>query len=342
MKILRFILFPFSIIYGIITELRNVFFDRQILPSKSFDLPIINVGNLSVGGTGKTPQIEYLIRLLQNQYSVAVVSRGYKRKTKGYLLAGTDATPEQIGDEPFQIHHKFPKVMVAVGERRVEAVEKLFANHKIDGVLLDDAYQHRHITAGFNIVLTAYDNLFTNDFLLPTGNLRECRKQIRRAEVVVVTKCPQNITEEEQARVKNKIRKYFQKDIFFSTIAYHDSVINAGDSISVTQLKDYQVLLVTGIANTDALYAFLSEKKCNFVGLKFSDHHHFSTVDLQRIATQFNQLSGKKNIVLTTEKDFVRLHSLVDVPLYYLPIKTQIINSQKFNSKIIDYVSKEK
>ena len=339
---LRYILFPFSIVYALITEFRNLLYDKKILKSVSFDVPIINVGNLSVGGTGKTPQIEYLIRLLQNDYKIAVISRGYKRKSKGIIIADEQATAEQIGDEPYQIHQKFPNVLVAVGSSRVAVVRKVLAKNDIDVILLDDAFQHRHIKAGLNIILTPFQQLFSNDFVLPAGNLRECRRQAKHADIVLVTKSPDDINLKQKEPVIQSLRKYFEKTIFFASIDYQDEILSDKNAISLLKLKDYDVLLITGIANPKPLYSFLSEKNINFVSLKYGDHHSFSATDIQQINKQYQQLQSNDKIVLTTEKDYVRLRHLVNLPLYYLPISTKVFENEMFNNKILDYVRKDK
>jgi len=317
-------------------------YDKGWVVSQKFEEPIINVGNLSMGGTGKTPQIEYLIRLLKNQYKIAFISRGYKRKTNGFVVADQQASVGNIGDEAFQIHQKFPEVYVAVGEKRVPAIRKVLVNFKPDVILLDDAYQHRAVSAGLNIVVSAYDNLFVQDFVLPTGNLRECKKQVKRADIVLVSKCPSHINEKNKAKIKQKIRKYFFKDIFFTMIDYDDSITNKQIEISVSDLSQYKILLITGIANPTPLFTFLSEKNCIFESLKFGDHHNFSKADISLITNRFERLKGKKKILLTTEKDYVRLQNLVDLPLFYLPIQTKILERELFNEKILNYVSKEK
>ncbi len=342
MNKLRYILFPFSIVYALVIEVRNFLYDKQILKSVGFDVPIINVGNLSVGGTGKTPQIEYLIRLLQNDYKMAVVSRGYKRKSKGIIIADQQATAEQIGDEPFQIHQKFPNVLVAVGSSRVAVIRKVLAKNDVEVILLDDAFQHRHIKAGLNIILTPFQQLFTKDFILPAGNLRECRHQAKRADIVLVTKSPNKISTKQKEQRMQSLRKYFKKDVFFASIAYQDEVFSLKKSISIQELSKFSILLITGIANPQPLYSFLSEKNINFVSLKYGDHHSFSATDIQQINKQYQQLQGDQKIVLTTEKDYVRLRHLVDIPLYYLPISTKVFENKEFNNKIIDYVRKDK
>ncbi len=336
----RLIFLPFSILYALITEVRNALYDKGILKSVAFDLPVINVGNLNLGGSGKTPQIEYLIRLLQPAYKVAVVSRGYKRLTKGFLVADEQTTPASIGDEPYQIYRKFDDIIVAVGEDRVAAVKKVIDAYQPDVILLDDAFQHRRIRAGLQILLTPFDRPFYKDWLLPAGNLRELPKNARRANMVVVTKMPKKAKLENQLEIKKNIKKYAgNKDVFFSKIGYADDVNNGIAKIQLSDLKSYKILLVTGIANPQPLYAFLSEKNINFESLKFGDHHRFSMADIQRIKQQFDGIKASKKLILTTEKDFVRLSSLLssDV-LFYLPIQTEIVDNEKFNNKIIDYV----
>ncbi len=336
----RLIFFPFILLYALITEVRNVLYDKGILTSTTFNIPVISVGNLNLGGSGKTPQIEYLIRLLQPDYKVAVISRGYKRLTKGFMVADVEVTPATIGDEPYQIYRKFDNVIVAVGEDRVAAVKKVIAIYNPDVILLDDAFQHRRINAGFQILLTPFDRPFYKDWLLPAGNLRELPKNARRADLVVVTKLPEKANPEKQQKVKKKIKKYAgNKAVFFSKIAYADYITNDIAKISLPDLKAYKILLITGIANPQPLYAFLSEKNINFESLKFGDHHRFSTTDIQRINKQYEDIKASKKLILTTEKDFVRLSSLLnDDVLFYLPIQTEIIDNEKFNNKIIDYV----
>ncbi len=335
----RIILWPFSLIYATITELRNRLYDWQIFTGTKFDLPVINVGNLSVGGTGKTPQIEFLVRLLMPEFKVAVISRGYKRKTKGFQIAGKQSTPEQIGDEPYQIYQKFDgKIIVAVGENREEAIRKVLTNFSPQVILLDDAFQHRRIKAGLNILLTPFYRPFFKDFVLPAGNLRECRKNVKRADIVMVTKSPKPFNTNKEDAIKEKITRYKNLPVFFSTIQYDSKIFNQKEHMLLEELKNYEVLLITGIANPEPLYTFLSEKNINFESLKFGDHHHFSEVDIKRINGHFNQMKSPKKLILTTEKDYVRLQPLLKLPLYYLPIQTEIKNEQKFNHKILDYV----
>ena len=326
MKNLRKILFPFSLIYAAVTSLRNFLYDKGIKKSTAFNLPIIAVGNLSVGGTGKTPMVEYLIRLLSDRYSLAVLSRGYKRKSKGFYLANDITTIEEIGDEPFQYHSKFKNIHVAVNVDRVEGVTKILAAlPKTEIVLLDDAFQHRKIKASFYIMLTAYNDLFYNDLVLPAGNLRECKSGVKRANVVVVTKCPKNLSEAEMLQIKSRIDIDNDK-IFFSTINYHQTVTNNVEEIPVIDLKN-DFIAVAGIAKPEYFYEYLNCTKNDC--LTFSDHHFFSDQDLKNILQKAN---GRK--IITTEKDYMRLQNqLPKNQLFYLPIEMDFIKEiEQFNN----------
>ncbi|MEG0851981.1 MAG: tetraacyldisaccharide 4'-kinase [Flavobacterium sp.] len=332
MKNLRKILFPFSLIYATVTSLRNFLYDKGIKKSTAFNLPIIAVGNLSVGGTGKTPMVEYLIRLLSDRYSLAVLSRGYKRKSKGFYLANDTTTIEEIGDEPFQYHSKFKNIHVAVNADRVEGVNTILATlPKTEIVLLDDAFQHRKIKAGFYIMLTAYNDLFYNDLVLPAGNLRECKSGVKRANIVVVTKCPKDLSEQEMLEIKSKI-DIDNDNIFFSTISYHRSVTNNVEEIPVTNLKN-DFIAVAGIAKPEYFYEYLNCSKNDC--LTFPDHHFFSDQDLNNILQKAN---GRK--IITTEKDYMRLQNqLPKNQLYYLPIEMDFLkDSNVFDLDIAKFV----
>jgi tetraacyldisaccharide 4'-kinase len=334
MNLLRKILFPFAILYDLITSFRNFLFDKGILKSYSFELPIIVVGNLSVGGTGKTPQIEYLIRLLSERYAIATLSRGYKRKSTGFVLANSSATAATLGDEPYQFYQKFPSIQVAVDADRKNGIEQLLGQTPPPQViLLDDAFQHRKVKAGFYILLTAYDDLFSDDFILPTGNLRESRRGAQRADVIVVTKCPTPLSEEEQTQIKKKIRMYSTASIFFSGIAYEKMVYSKTNSIPVSQIQESNCLLLAGIANPTSFFNYL--KNTESICLTYPDHHHFSEGDIMHIKQQ----AGDKMIV-TTEKDYVRLKdSVLQEQLFYLPIQTSFITaSAQFDTLISDFI----
>jgi len=334
MNLFRKILFPLAILYGFITGIRNFLFDKGILKSYSFQLPVIVVGNLSVGGTGKTPQIEYLIRLLSERFSLATLSRGYKRKSEGFILANANATAETLGDEPFQFFQKFPSIQVAVDADRKNGIEQLLAqDKKPEVILLDDAFQHRKVKAGFYILLTAYDDLFSEDFLLPTGNLRESRRGAQRADVIVVTKCPTTLTKEEQSSLKYSLNAYSNAPVYFSTIAFDDQVYSNAKAILVSEIQQSSCVLVAGIAKPDSFFDYLANE--HSVCLTYPDHHHFTESDILHIQQQ----AGEKKIV-TTEKDYVRLKdSDLKDQLYYLPIRTSFINdSDQFDATILDYL----
>ncbi len=331
MNFLRKILFPFSILYGCITSVRNFLFDKGILKSYSFDVPVIAVGNLSVGGTGKTPQIEYLIRLLSSNYKIATLSRGYKRKSKGFVIADSNSNAEILGDEPFQIHQKFPQITVAVDADRKNGIEKLVSlKDKSEVILLDDAFQHRRVKAGFYILLSAYDDLFCDDFLLPTGNLRESRKGAKRADVIIVTKCPKDLSEIAQQNIKNKIG--LEVPIYFSYIDYDDLVYNPNESKKVSEIKLLDKLVIAGIAKPELFFNYLEVSKDDC--LVYPDHHFFTEKNLNQIESKANN-----KIIITTEKDFVRLKKYHLKSLFYLPIKSSFIsNREELDNKILNYV----
>lgn len=337
MKILRYILFPFAILYGWITSVRNFLFDKGILKSTSFDVPVIAVGNLSVGGTGKTPQIEYLIRLLSDKYKIATLSRGYKRQSEGFVLGNSDSNAAILGDEPFQFFQKFPNIQVAVDANRTNGITQLLSQtNKPDLILLDDAYQHRKVKAGFYILLTSYDDLYADDFMLPTGNLRESRSGVKRANIVIVTKCPKDLSEERQEAIYAKLNVKCAQQVFFTFIDYDDQVYSKDENIAVKDIKGESKILLAGIAKPTPFFDYLKNEKDEC--LTFPDHHHFSAADLESIQ---NKAENKK--IITTEKDFVRLKdSALVKQLYYLPIKSTFINkSQNFDATILEYIKKD-
>lgn len=336
MKLLRDILFPFSILYGFITSIRNFLFDKGILKSTSFDIPIIAVGNLSVGGTGKTPQIEYLIRLLSDKYKIATLSRGYKRKSEGFVLADSTSNAEILGDEPFQFYQKFPNIQVAVDANRTNGITQLLSqNEKPEVILLDDAFQHRKVKAGFYILLASYGDLYADDFMLPTGNLRESRSGASRANIVIVTKCPNNLSNEEQDRIQRKLKLRIHQELYFTFIDYEDVIYGKNEKIDVTEIKSQSKLLLAGIAKPKPFFDYLKNE--NDECLAFPDHHHFSDADLDLI---LNKSQGRK--IITTEKDYVRLKdSKLVSQLYYLPIKSTFIKeSQNFDTAVLQYVNR--
>jgi len=330
MILLRKILFPLAFLYWLITFIRNWLYDKGIFKSSSFDIPIIAVGNLSVGGTGKTPQIEYLIRLLSDNYKVAVLSRGYKRTTEGFILADKNATASSIGDEPFQFYSKFPNIQVAVDANRKNGIENLLQlPKKPDVILLDDAFQHRKVKAGFYILLTAYDDLFCDDYILPFGNLREPSSGKKRADMIIVTKCPNDLSELTQQKIREKLK--VKQQVFFTTIQYDDYVFGNECQLLVSEIQSESKVLVAGIAKPKLFFDFLKNEEDET--LVFPDHHHFSKQDCEQILAKAN---GRK--IITTEKDFVRLNGLLPkAQLFYLPIKSTFLNTN-IDKTIEDYV----
>lgn len=333
-SIVRILLFPLSVLYGIIVAIRNFLFDVKVVKSTSFDVPVICVGNLSVGGTGKTPQIEYLIRLLQDNFNVAVLSRGYKRKSKGFVLADTNTTVADLGDEPYQYFKKFKKINVAVHGNRVEGVQNILSkNNNTEVVLLDDAYQHRKIKPGYQILLTSYHNLYYHDFMMPTGNLRELWWGKKRANIIIVTKCPENLSETEQHKVVKKIKPKQSQTVLFSKIKYA-SIVKGTKEFDVQHLTKEKIIVVTGIANPKPLTDYLTELGVEFEHMRYADHHNFSVNEIKDIHEK--SINHK---ILTTEKDYVRLQEEV-TNLYYLPIETAFLNKkQVFDSLVLKYIN---
>jgi tetraacyldisaccharide 4'-kinase len=319
-----------AFLYWLITFIRNWLYDKGIFKSSSFDIPIIAVGNLSVGGTGKTPQIEYLIRLLSDNYKVAVLSRGYKRTTEGFILADKNATASSIGDEPFQFYSKFPNIQVAVDANRKNGIENLLQlPKKPDVILLDDAFQHRKVKAGFYILLTAYDDLFCDDYILSFGNLREPSSGKKRADMIIVTKCPNDLSELTQQKIREKLK--VKQQVFFTTIQYDDYVFGNECQLLVSEIQSESKVLVAGIAKPKLFFDFLKNEEDET--LVFPDHHHFSKQDCEQILAKAN---GRK--IITTEKDFVRLNGLLPkAQLFYLPIKSTFLNTN-IDKTIEDYV----
>ncbi len=316
-----------------VTWLRNVFYDKGIFKSKSYDFPVICVGNLSVGGTGKTPMIEYLIRLLSNNFKLATLSRGYKRTTDGFQIADNLSNAETIGDEPYQFYKKFKEITVAVDANRQHGISKSQSLKNPDVILLDDAFQHRKVKAGFNILLTSYGKLYIDDITLPTGDLREPKSGAKRANIIVVTKCPKDISIEERNSIKQRLNADSNQFVFFSTIEYSNVIYSNSHNINLSELKADNFTLVTGIANAVPLVNFLNDEGYTFEHINFKDHHNFTDADIEAL--------NEKDIIVTTEKDFTKLgDKLSGKKVYYLPIETRIFEHEKFNKLIMDFCSK--
>ena len=334
MKILRLFLFPFSIVYDLATSLRNFLYNNKILNSAELALPVIAVGNLSVGGTGKTPQIEYLIRLLSEKYKIATLSRGYKRKTKGFILANNSSSATTLGDEPFQFYKKFQKIQVAVDEDRKNGISQLLhLNDHLEVILLDDAFQHRKVKAGFYILLTTYADLYCQDFILPAGNLRESKSNADRANIIIVTKCPKEISEKKQTEIRKLLHVKTHQQLFFSFIDYDTKIYSETDELFISEIKNQSKTLVAGIAKPEPFFNHLYTEGDEI--LTFSDHHIFSEKDIKIIS-----LKAKNNRIITTEKDYVRLvDKFPENQLFYLPIKSSFVaNKAAFDQTILNYV----
>ncbi len=343
---------PLSWLYGLGVGLRNQLFELGVLKSVSFDIPVISVGNISVGGTGKTPHVEYLIRLLKEQAKVAVLSRGYKRKTHGFVLANEQSTMTDIGDEPFQMHRKFPDIYVAVDKNRrhgIETLRKKDVAPDVDVVLLDDAYQHRYVKPGVNILLIDYHRLIIYDKLLPAGRLREPKEGKSRADIVIITKCPKDLKPMEYRVLTKAMDLYPYQALFFTTLNYGNlHPVFGGEDKPLDSIDHHnQILLLTGIASPRQMILDLEPQCRHITPLTFSDHHQFTAKDARTINETFASM-GPGKIIITTEKDATRLLTLdglsdeVKENIYALPIEIKFALEQEkdFNNKIIDYVRK--
>ncbi|MRI00470.1 tetraacyldisaccharide 4'-kinase [Kriegella sp. EG-1] len=320
MKLLRIIGLPIAFVYGLIVHLRNFLYDVGFLRSKSFQTPTVCVGNLSLGGTGKTPMVELLVTELKDNLKIAVLSRGYKRKSKGFVLAKNDSTVDSLGDEPYQIYKKFSRITLAVDSDRGNGIITLEKEIKPNLIILDDAFQHRKVKPTFSILLTAFNNYYKNDYFLPFGTLRDSRNQANRAQIIVVTKCPQNLSIKEQESILKSLNPIDHQKVLFSYIAYNSVLKGTTNEKTLEAIQDKQVTLVTGIANPLPLIDYLNSKSINFEHLRFKDHHAFNENEIT--------ILNSKDFVLTTEKDFVRLKGKVE-KLAYVEMKHQFINEGK-------------
>lgn len=340
LRLLRVLLFPIALIYGCVIKIRNYLYNRNIIKSVEFNFPVICIGNLSVGGTGKSPMVEYLLRQLSTHYKVATLSRGYKRKTKGYAVAGEKTTAIDIGDEPMQFHVKFPRAYVAVGEERAIAIPQLlFDRPDTNVIILDDAMQHRAVKAGLTILLTEFSRPFTKDVFLPTGNLRDERRSYKRAQVIVVTKCNDDLSAEEKQQTIQQIKPLNAQRVFFTGIRYGEPYhITSKNSKTIT--KEVNVLLVCAIANPAPLKKYVQQKAGICEALRYRDHYIFTIDDLKEMIKRFKSIEGQNKIILVTEKDAVRLvkfsEQLYDLPVYVLPMETYFLfnESHQFNDII--------
>jgi tetraacyldisaccharide 4'-kinase len=343
-------LLPLSWLYGLGVRFRNFLFDVGILKSQDYKVPIISVGNITVGGTGKTPHVEYLVKLLKDQFKVAVLSRGYKRKSHGYVLADKDTPMRQIGDEPYQMKQKFPSITVAVDKNRRQGIAQLTEDDTVDVILLDDAFQHRYVKPGINILLVDYHRLIIYDKLLPAGRLREPLPGKNRADIVIVTKCPKELKPMEYRVITRAMSLFPYQTLYFSTLEYgelHPVFPQVRSNVTSSQLSNYNVLLLTGIASPRQLMEDLKSQVKSITPMTFADHHNFTHKDLQRLSATFEAMPSPK-VIITTEKDATRLNDAGELgdelrkAFYVIPVNIKFMLEQEdlFNQNIIGYVRK--
>lgn len=350
---LKILLYPLSMLYSLVVSTRNLLYDLHIFKQHDFNVPIISVGNLTVGGTGKTPHAEYLISILKKHAHVAYLSRGYKRKTRGFVMATTQSTLDDIGDEAVQIKQKFPEIPVAVCEKRAIGIQKLLADPKleIDAIILDDAFQHRSVKASINILLIDYTREIFDDHLLPYGRLRESTNAKYRANFIIYTKCPPMLQPIDQRVIKNKLDIRPYQNLFFTSIVYGEiTPAEKGLTLFSDSMRNYSVLLITGIANPDPLLDYLKPQVGEITHLRFNDHYNFTPADLVRFNETFQQIENRSKLIITTEKDLVRMKSVREQPadffkqLYYIPIEIKFLNRAKdsFNKRILNNVTENR
>ncbi|CAN5616211.1 tetraacyldisaccharide 4'-kinase [soil metagenome] len=345
---MRLLLYPFAVLYGLGVRTRNLLFDIGILKSKEFDLPIISVGNLSAGGTGKSPHVGYLAMLLKDKMNVVILSRGYGRVTRGFRLIQPEDTAAVAGDEPLQYKKTIENIIVAVSEDRVEGIHQLLsAPHPPDVILLDDAFQHRYVKPGLNILLTEFNNLYTDDHLLPVGSLREPYTGSKRASIIIVTKCPAVLTLDQQENIRKRLRVNHHQQLFFSNIHYAEVMkLQDGNTILLEELKHRKVLLLTGIANPKLLANFIQSVAKGMDQMIFRDHHQYTIADVDQLRAKFNKFAKQDGLIITTRKDFMRLHdpalqdALVGLPIAVIDIEIKILEpgATPFNLTILNYV----
>jgi len=349
--ILSPILFPISLLYSLVIYVRNRLYDIELLKSKQFHIPIISIGNITAGGTGKTPHIEYLVKLLKDDFNIATLSRGYKRKTDGFLLSTTGSTDLEIGDEPRQIKQKYPQIKVAVDADRTNGIKQLQKlDSPLDVILLDDAFQHRKVKPGVSILLIDFSRPIHKDFMLPLGNLRDNKTEKKRADIIIVTKCPRSLPSKDQEQFLKKIKPRPNQKVFFTSFRYGKlkAVFDEKENKQEQDITD--VLLLTGIANPKPLKQFILNTICqNIRSVEYPDHYNFKESDFKNIQKTFNAIKSDSKIIITTEKDAMRLQKFSNIAgklkkqLFYIPIQVEFLNQQSevFNKQIIEYVRKD-
>lgn len=350
------LLYPFSLLYGLIVWIRNTLFDYEIIRSREFPIPIISVGNITAGGTGKTPHIEYLVELLREEFKVATLSRGYRRRTRGFRLAGPEMDASEIGDEPVQIKQKYPEIQVAVDRKRVNGVRELMNRiPDLDVILLDDAYQHRYIKAGLSILLIDFNRPLSGDRLLPAGRLREQPYEKRRAQIILITKCPDRLKPIERRLIVKDLKLYPFQHLFFTKLSYgkpRKVFPDTGEPLNPEEIKQVKphILMVTGIAGPRLYKKHLRSYSTRIRELTYPDHHAYSRRDIERIIRAFNEMEGEEKFLFTTEKDAVRLRKFTNIEspirerMYYAPVGISILNEDRenLNNHIRNYVRDNK
>ena len=341
---MRILLLPISLLYHIVLSIRHKLYDWHILKSKRFEKPVICVGNLNLGGTGKTPHTEYLIRLLKNDYRVATLSRGYGRRTKGFKLAGTSSTYNDLGDEPLLYFKKYPGIKVAVDEDRVDGVTHLFGEQGVEVVLLDDAFQHRSISAGLNILLTEYQRLYMDDYLFPAGTLRDVRSAAKRADIIVISKAPKDLSEQEKQQITDKLNTSKNQKVYFSYLE-HAALQPLNEAAKAFSPEEADgAFAFCGIGNPKPFVEELKKRYHAVDFLPFGDHHDYKEKDMKAVLDWFEKLDGEKKIIVTTEKDAARLTNspylcqFERTPLYDFPVTVRFHEEEKFNEEILKYV----
>lgn len=336
----RWYLYPISVIYHAVTALRNKAFGVGILSSQKMQIPTIGVGNLSVGGTGKSPVVMYLAQLLHKNKRTGVLSRGYGRSSKGFKLLNYSTRYEQVGDEAFQLFHRLKnKIVVVVCENRVIGARRMIKDLGVECLILDDNMQHRYLSVGFQIMLTEYKDPYFKDFVLPAGDLRESRHGVSRANIILITKCPNNLTEEKKVYYRNQINPNSGQHVFFSSIEYNEKLMSHDKFIPIQNLEYYEVLLITGIANPHYIYNQVAHYSQKIIHKKFGDHHNFTKENIENIIETYKKM-GDYKLLLCTEKDYVRLKHIdfFKEKLYYWPIDIKIDCKKEFNDLILNYV----
>jgi tetraacyldisaccharide 4'-kinase len=350
MGFIKIILFPFACLFGLVTDIRNKLFDWRIIRSRSYNIPVISVGNLSAGGTGKTPHTEYLVRLLKNEFKIAILSRGYRRKTKGFILASPGNSSIDIGDEPVQYVNKFPDVTVAVDENRNHGIKKILSlKPETQVILLDDAFQHRYVKPGKSILLTDYHHLYVHDYLIPTGMLRERAKGAKRADLIIITKTPKIFSPITRRQIAKDLKPKPHQKLFYSFITYDQPVpLKISGHKNLPAGRYNYIVMVAGVANSYPLQEYLKSICNELLVIDFDDHHSYTPDDLEKITKEFHSIISKDKVIFTTEKDATRLDVeefsayLENLPVYYIPMRINFhdCDEVKFDKLILEYVHK--